>query len=112
MDKLITAEEAKALNEAKESLKKIYKTLNRLIKEAALNGETETKYSILPCLYRNHKLIANILHDSLTEAGYRVRISYPEGHPEGINSTNKVTLNISWSKATNTEVKDESETEK
>ena len=48
MDKLITAEEAKILNEVRDSLNKIYKTLNRIIKEAALNGETETKYSILP----------------------------------------------------------------
>ena len=44
MDKLITAEEAKALNEAKESLHKIYKTINRLIKEAALDGKLNTHY--------------------------------------------------------------------
>lgn len=111
MDKLITAEEAKILNEVRDSLNKIYKTLNRLIKEAALNGETETKYSILPYLYRNYKLIANILHDSLTEAGYRVRIAYSEGHSEGTNSTNKVTLHISWSDTTNGGDNIESETE-
>lgn len=115
MDKLITAEEAKILNEVSDSLNKIYKTLNRLIKEAALNGETETKYSILPYLYRNYKLIANILHDSLTEAGYRVRIAYSEGHSEGhsegTNSTNKVTLHISWSDTTNGGDNIESETE-
>lgn len=107
MDKLITAEEAKALNETKESLKKVYKTLNRLIKEAALRGETEIKYPILFCLYRNYKLISSILLDSLNEAGYSVRIT----NPEGMRSTDKVTLHISWSDTTNGGDNSESETE-
>lgn len=107
MAKLITAEEAKTLSEARESLNKIYKTLNRLIKEAALHGETETKYSILSCLYRDYKLISSILLDSLNEAGYSVRIT----NPEGMHSTDKVTLHISWSDTTNGGDNSESETE-
>lgn len=77
MSKLITAEEAKTLSESVESFNKIYKNLNRLIKEAALRGETEIKYPILSCLYRNYKLISSILLDSLNEAGYFVRITNP-----------------------------------
>lgn len=66
MDKLITAEEAKALNEAKESLRKAYKTINRLIKEAALDGQlnffdTEDIVQILadeikPAIVRNLRI--------------------------------------------------------
>lgn len=108
MSKLITAEEAKALSEARESLNKIYKTLNRLIKDAALRGETETKYSILSCLYRDYKLISSIILDSLNEAGYSVRIT----NTECMHSINKVTLHISWSDITNGGDNIESETEK
>ena len=107
MSKLITAEEAKTLSEAVESFNKIYKNLNRLIKEAALRGETEIKYPILSCLYRNYKLISSILLDSLNEAGYFVRIN----NPEGMNSTDRVTLHISWSYTTNGGDNIESETE-
>ena len=112
MDKLITAEEAKTLNEAKESLKKIYKTLNRLIKEAVLDGKNEIDYSLSPFLFKNHEIIISIiLRDSLTEAGYHVEFTNRKSL-NNVHSIGEPTLNISWSKATNTEVKDESETEK
>lgn len=112
MDKLITAEEAKALNEAKESLRKAYKTINRLIKEAALDGKNEIDYSLSPFLFKNHEIIIGIiLRDSLTEAGYHVEITNRKSL-NNVHFIGETTLNISWSKAANTEVKDESETEK
>lgn len=111
MTKLITAEDAKILNELRESLNKIYNVINESIREAALNGKTEIKYSIFPYLYRNHKVIVDILRDSLTEVGYYVTITNPSCLKQA-NSTNEVTLNISWSGTTNGGNNSELETEK
>ena len=111
MSKLITAEEAKTLSKMRESLNKIYSTLNKTIREAALDGKNEIDYSLSPFYFKNHEILIGILRDSLTEAGYHVEIINRKSL-NNVHSLGEPTLNISWSKATNTEVKDESETEK
>lgn len=110
MTKLIRAEEARILNETRESLNKIYNIINQMIREAALDGKNEIDYLLSPYLYKNYKVLTGILRDSLNDAGYHVEIANRRS-PDNMQSIDKVTLNISWSEATNTEVKDESETE-
>lgn len=110
MVKLITAEEARILNETRESLNKIYNIINQMIREAALDGKNEIDYLLSPYLFKNYKVLTGILRDSLTAVGYHVEIANRRS-PDNMQSIDKVTLNISWSEATNTEVKDESETE-
>lgn len=75
MVKLITAEEAKILNEMRENLNKIYRTLNKTIREDALDGKNEIDYSLSPYLFKNHEILIGILRDSLIEAGYHVEIT-------------------------------------
>lgn len=111
MVKLITAEEAKILNEMRENLNKIYRTLNKTIREDALDGKNEIDYSLSPYLFKNHEILIGILRDSLIEAGYHVEITNKKSLIN-VHSIDETTLNISWSKAANTEAKDESETEK
>lgn len=111
MTNLITAEEARILNETRESLNKIYNIINQMIREAALDGKNEIDYLLSPYLYKNYKVLTGILRDSLTAVGYHVEIANRRS-PDNMPPIDKVTLNISWSEATNTEVKDEFETEK
>ena len=110
MAKLITAEEARILNETRESLHKVYNIINQMIREAALDGKYEIDYLLSPYLYKNYKVLTGILRDSLTAVGYHVEIANRRS-PDNMQSIDKVTLNISWLEATNTEVKNESETE-
>ena len=111
MTNLITAEEARILNETRESLNKIYNIINQMIREAALDGKNEIDYLLSPYLYKNYKALTGILRDSLTDVGYHVEIATNRRSPDNMQLIDKVTLNISWSEATNTEVKNESETE-
>lgn len=101
MTKLITAEEARKMDELKESLNKIYNTLNKSIRKSALNGNNSITY-LLQSGFRNYEVIADILYDELTEAGYSVTVSKSGYH---LNSrlvdhtypNNGITFDITWS---------------